>query len=315
MEPLFLIPIYKDYLWGGTKIKELFNRKIDKPKIAESWEICADEDNANIIVNGEFKQNNLTDLFNDLEKREIIFGKNCINMKKFPILIKFIDANKDLSIQVHPDDKYALENEKNLYGKNEVWYVIDCKKNAKLVAGINNTNNDPIEDIVNGKNIMNYLNYVSIKKGDSIYIPSGLVHAILSGTFICEIQQNCNLTYRVYDYDRRDSNGNLRPLHTKKAMDTIKMGQKISINEETTSLSQEIASNIYFKTKRICIDDIYNDVSSINSFYAINIIDGNGILIADNKKYDLMKGMSFIIPSKLGKYSIKGKMKILKTNV
>ena len=182
MEPIFLSGIYKDYLWGGTKLKDEYKKQTNLDIVAESWEIAANKNGDNIILNGKYKDMLLSELFNNKELRKFLFGSKCENMDKFPILIKFIDALNDLSIQVHRNDEYA-SNYENSSGKNEFWYIMDCEKNSKLICGLKNSGKN-IEEILKNENIEEYLNYVDVKKGDTIYIPAGLVHAIKGNIFI-----------------------------------------------------------------------------------------------------------------------------------
>lgn len=313
MQPIFLKEIYKDYLWGGTKLKEKYNKNTDLDIVAESWEICANENGDNIILNGKYKNMLLSELFNNMYLKESIFGTKCRNMKKFPILIKFIDAKKDLSIQVHPNDEYALKNE-NSYGKNEAWYIVDCPENASIICGLKDTEKS-VKEILNSDDIEKYLNYVNVKKGDTIYIPAGLVHAIKENIIICEIQQNSNVTYRIYDYDRVDKNGEKRQLHTKQAIDVVNQNIKPQIISENGNNKQELITNEYFKIKKIDIEDEYKDCSTNDSFFAVNVVEGNGKLFCNNNVFEITQGNSFIIPANLGEYLLKGKMKILITSI
>lgn len=248
-----------------------------------------------------------------MDLKESIFGTKCRNMKKFPILIKFIDAKKDLSIQVHPNDEYALKNE-NSYGKNEAWYIVDCPSNASIICGLKDTEKS-VKEILDSDDIEKYLNYVNVKKGDTIYIPAGLVHAIKENIIICEIQQNSNVTYRIYDYDRVDKNGEKRQLHTKQAIDVVNQNIKPQIISENGNNKQELITNEYFKIKKIDIEDEYKDCSTNDSFFAVNVVEGNGKLFCNNNVFEITQGNSFIIPANLGEYLLKGKMKILITSI
>lgn len=312
MEPIFLKPVYKDYLWGGNKLKKEFNKDTPFARTAESWEISANSDGDNIIANGEYKGKLLSELFKMTNEKALIFGNNCANLKDFPILIKFIDANKDLSIQVHPDDEYARVHDNGQSGKNELWYIMEAEKTSKVVCGIKNCTKKMLPEILENGTLIEYLNCVNIEKGDSIYIPSGTVHAILAGVMICEIQQNSNLTYRFWDYNRVDNNGNKRELHINKAIDVIDFKSKYEFVKRNTSNKQNIINNKNFIVERINIDKKFNDISDPNIFYSIVILEGNGKLKTELKDYTLKKGVSFIIPACLGKYSITGPVTILK---
>ena len=316
MNLIFMEPIYKDYIWGGNRLKEKLNKNTPYDTTAESWEISANSNGDCKILNKEYNKKTLSNLFNDNEVKEKIFGTKCVNMKEFPILIKFIDAKNNLSIQVHPDDEYAqsigLPN-----GKNEMWYIMDCEADSKIVGGLNKQlNHQELTNALNNNTIKDYLNYINVKKGDSIYISAGTLHAILENNFICEIQQNSDTTYRVYDWDRIGNDGKPRELHKKQATETIKTG--IIPNVKSTDNGekyQKIVENEYFEVYKINCLDIFEDYSNKESFYTMNVVSGNGIIETESQKLDIKIGDSFIIPATLGKYKISGKVEILKTNI
>ena len=313
MNLIFMEPVFKDYLWGGNRLKNELHKNSDLDITAESWEISSNNNGDCKILNEEYSGMTLSELFAKKNLRELIFGTKCRDLEEFPLLIKFIDANQNLSIQVHPDDGYAktigLPN-----GKNEMWYIMDCKENAQIIAGLKHSlSKQELENIINNNRIKDYLNYADIKKGDSIYISAGTVHAILSGVLICEIQQNADITYRVYDWDRKDKNGNSRELHKEQAIQTIKPDIIPEIIHENNENIQIIASNKYFETQKINISGMFVDNSDTNSFYTINIVDGEGKIKALEMEYNIKKGDSFLVPATLGKYEFEGKMTILKT--
>ncbi len=315
MEIIFLKPVFKDYMWGGTRLKAEFNKKTPYEFTAESWEISTNKNGKSIITNGEFKGKSLEEIFQKRELRKSIFGNKCIGLEKFPLLIKFIDAKKDLSVQVHPDDEYAKQNENDL-GKTELWYVLDCNENAKIVYGLKeNIKKSQLKEIIKNGKIKQYLNYIEIEKGDSIYVPAGTIHAILSGCLICEIQQNCNLTYRVYDWDRVDEYGKERTLNIEKAIDVINLENRIEKIKLNNNSFQNIISSKYFSVDRIEVNGKKNFISSIETFYAITVIDGKGTICANEKNYEINKGDSFVIPSELGKYRICGKLSLLNSYI
>ena len=202
-EPIFLEPAFKDYIWGGQKLRNIFGKKVlNEECTAESWEVSTNENGESTIINGAYKGKKLTELFNNMDLREEIFGTKCINLDKFPLLIKFIDANSSLSVQVHPDNEYAMKNE-NSQGKTEMWYILDCESDAQIICGVKSgITKENLKECINSNKIAECLNYVDVKKGDCIYIPSGTIHALLGKTLIAEVQQNSNITYRVYDWDR-----------------------------------------------------------------------------------------------------------------
>lgn len=315
MEILFCNPIYKDYIWGGKRLKEEFNKKTPYDITAESWEISANENGKTIIKNGELKGKDLKEIYENKKYKGDIFGTKCLKLDKFPLLIKFIDAKQNLSVQVHPNDEYAKQNE-NDSGKTEMWYIIDCKREGKLICGTKDIKSKKeLEKIIKSGDIKNYLQYIDIEKGDSIYIPSGTIHAILADTLICEIQQNSNLTYRVYDWDRIDSFGNKRQLHIEKAIDVIDFNSETKKVKSENKTVQNLVNSEYFKVDRIKIDGEYQDKSSIETFYCINVIEGTGKIINNTNTFKIQKGDSFVVPATLGDYKIVGNLTILKSYI
>lgn len=319
MQPIFLNPIYKDYIWGGTRLKEEYNKvNTDKEIVAETWEISTNKNGKSLIKNkDEYDYENLDDIYQDCEIKEKVFGTKCNYLVEFPLLVKFIDASKNLSVQVHPNDEYASQNE-NSSGKTEMWYVLDCKENAKLVCGMKeNVKQADIEKIIRNNEIKENIKYVDIKKGDVIYIPSGTIHAILDGVLVCEVQQNCDLTYRVYDWDRVDKNGNKRELHIDKAIDVIDVNSEYCIkNVQTIEDNRvEVVSTPYFKTELIDIKNVVELESDVTTFYAMNVLEGQGRLKVQNKEYNIVKGDSFIIPAALGKFTFEGDLKIINSYI
>jgi len=309
LEILFCEPVYKDYIWGGNKLKGEFNKNTPFEKTAESWEIASNKNGETIIKNGIYKGESLTDLFNNHSIKNYIFGNKCEKLDQFPLLIKFIDANSNLSVQVHPDDKYAQEKENDI-GKTEMWYIMDCKQDAKLICGLKNINEENISEELREKNIEKYLNYVSIEKGDVIYIPAGTVHAIMEGALICEIQQNSDLTYRLYDWNRVGNDGKPRQLHLDKAIDVIN-ANNIEMPRATNNEGYErIVDSKYFKVDKAVIRKCLKLETKKDTFYALNVISGNGKIITD-KEYDIKLGDSFIIPAYLGNFSLDGNMEVL----
>ena len=311
MQPIFFKPVYKDYIWGGNNIEKYFNRNLNNEKIAESWELSAHKHGLSVVTNGKYREKTLLELFEDVSIRKEIFGTRCEKMDKFPILIKFIDATDKLSIQVHPNDEYAKKYEKDL-GKTECWYILNCNENAKIICGLNNkaknkTNNELIE------NIEEYVEYVNIKKGDFITIPSGTVHATLDGVLICEVQQSSDITYRVFDWNRLGKDGKPRELHKDKAVEVIKKNDKVEIKNYDNIINEENAyESKEFNVKIIKINKNKKFHSNSTSFEAYVVIDGEGEIISENFKERLVKGNTFLISANLGDYEINGNIKLIK---
>lgn len=309
MEVIFVEPIYKDYIWGGTKLKEKYNKKTDKNIIAESIEITANKYETVKIKNGEYQGKTLYELFQDDELKEKIFGKYCIKHKKFPIIIKFIDARENLSIQVHPSGSV---NE-----KNELWYIIESSQGAQLIAGINNniTKKEFIKSIKDNQ-ITNNVKYLDINTGDCIYIPSGTIHSILKNILILEIQQNSNTTYRLFDWNRIDKNGKSRELHIEKAIKSIKLSNKPNkFHINSNNVNNLIIKNEFFNVNKIVIKQEFESYSNLNTLSIMNVIDGSGKIYTSNNEYVLKKGDTFIIPATMGMYKINGNLEIIETSI
>lgn len=311
IEPIFFKPTYKQVVWGGNNIKSFFNRDIKESNIGESWELSAHANGLSEILNNSFNNENLYELFNDKSKRKEIFGNKCLGMKRFPILAKFIDAEQNLSIQVHPDDMYANKYE-NDSGKSEVWYVMDCKEDAKIVYGFKEqVKQENLKNVVD--NIEENIKYINVKKGDFISIPAGTIHAICGGMMLCEIQQSSDVTYRVYDWNRKGLDGKPRQLHTQKALDVINVNNNTPIyNYYNLDNSKNIYDSNAFKIDLLKVKGNLTNTSNEDSFDAYVVIEGNGTVKTENFERSIEKGSVFLIPAELGVYTLNGDMKLMK---
>lgn len=311
MEPIFFKPSYKNVIWGGNNISRIFKRNVLGESIGESWEISAHPNGLSGIDNPEIIEHNLLELFNNKETKKAIFGTHCMKMEKFPILAKFIDATKNLSIQVHPNDEYARINE-NDSGKTEVWYIMDCKDDAKIVYGFKDEVTP--ENLQNAmEDIENEVKYVNVHKGDFISIPSGTIHAIMDGIVLCEVQQSSDVTYRVYDWNRIDKDGKPRELHKQKALDVINLSNNNKIyNYNDINANTSIYKSDLFNIDMIKVEGQAEGKSNEDSFYAYIVIDGSGSIKTGNFFRSLEKGTTFLIPATLGEYSILGNMRLMK---
>lgn len=317
-EPIFLSPVFKDYIWGGNKLKTLFGKDTPYEITAESWEVSTNTNGKSIVKNGDGKDKDLDELFNNKELRSQIFGTKTAHMDKFPLLIKFIDANSNLSVQVHPDDKYAFEKENGDKGKTEMWYIMECKEGAQIICGMKEgVKQEDLPAILRSDKVADYLNFVPVKQGDCIYIPSGTIHAIMGDTLICEVQQNSNLTYRVYDWGRVGKDGKPRELHVDKAIDVVKLDKSPDIKETATwgVGTQNMINSDFFKTDKVTVQGSIKEKSNSETFYAMNVVKGNGSITVNEKEYSLKLGDSFIIPANLGEYELKGNMELLKSHL
>lgn len=311
MEPIFFDPSYKNVIWGGNNISKIFKRNIIGDDIGESWELSAHPNGLSIIKNPEYNKESLYDLFNDKSQRTQIFGIHCENMEKFPILTKFIDANKSLSIQVHPGNEYAEKNEHDS-GKAEVWYIMDCKKDAKIIYGFKEEVKE--ENLKNAvDNIEENVNYLTVHKGDFISIPSGTIHAIMDGIVLCEVQQSSDVTYRVYDWNRIGKDGKPRELHKNKALDVIDLSSKDKVvNYEEIKQNANIYKSDIFNIDMIKVNGKEEQSSIPESFYAYIVIEGSGTLQSGKFFRGIEKGDTFLIPANLGSYTLSGDLKLMK---
>lgn len=316
--PIKFEPLYKANIWGGRNLVKL-NKNLPDGIVGESWEIAAHPDGMGIISNGSLKGMSLQALVEKYGADIIGTKLPAKDLEKFPLLIKLIDANNDLSIQVHPDDAYAFENENGEYGKNEMWYVVDCQEGAKLVYDVKrNIDRKAFEEAVKNDEIESTLNFVSVKPGDCFNIPAGLVHAIGTGLLICEVQQNSNTTYRVYDYNRTDDKGSKRQLHIDKALDVIDFSHSyhhekcpcLQVSKENMVIKY-IVANQYFSVEHITVNGTVNEDTREERFYTYTLLKGNGRI----NDVDISMGESALIPAKLGKYSLNGEFEAIRSYV
>ncbi|MEZ0537751.1 type I phosphomannose isomerase catalytic subunit [Caldicellulosiruptoraceae bacterium PP1] len=311
--PLFFEPVYKEIIWGGRKLEKYFKRQIPDGNIAESWDVSCHKSGMSIIRNGKLKGKTLKEVLD-------FYGEDILGTKynSFPLLVKLIDANDKLSVQVHPDDEYANRVENQL-GKTEMWYVIDAKEDAKLIYGLKKgITKDDFKKAISYNTVEECLNYVSVTKGDIIYIPSGTVHAIMDGLLLAEIQQSSDVTYRIYDWNRVDKNGNKRELHVDKALDVINFnfeGLVLKPNFKdfkNFSIADAVISP-YFNVKIIKISESYKSTSNNDTFTIYTAVEGIGEIKCDNTNFTINKGDSFLIPATLGNYEITGCLTLLET--
>lgn len=320
IEDMFkLEPAYKDYLWGGSTLKDKYDKKCDFSKVAESWELSANDDGLCKIATGCFSGETFDDFLKNVGKEAL--GKKYCENEKFPLLIKFIDANKKLSVQIHPDDNYAKRVEDGL-GKAEMWYVVDCKENAYIYYGLKeDTTKEEIKRRVEDNTITEILNKVYVKKNDVFFVEPGTIHAIGSGIVVCEIQQNSNSTYRLYDYDRKDSDGNARELHIDKALDVVntkknddtKNSYEAEIHDGYTR--QLLADCKYFKTTRYDIKTEADIEVTDESFLALTVVDGRGEIEDESMSIKFNAGDTIFITAGDKNVKVRGNCLILISNM
>lgn len=323
-KPFLLKPAAKDYLWGGNRLNDEFGKNISISPLAETWECSTHPDGQSVVASGEDAGKTLGEVlyhhpeFLGTHPLQTMDGK-----PELPILIKFIDAKNDLSVQVHPDDDYALVNEKSL-GKTEMWYVLGARKGATLVHGFKqDMDAKRIKKAVAVGNIELFLNRVQVHKDDLFYIEAGTVHAIGAGVLVAEIQESSNLTYRLYDYGRIDKSGRQRELHIDKALQVINYASTAVPRQPMRLLryKQGCASELltrckYFQVERLLLNtEIYRELTSFktesNSFHALLCTDGCGVLFGENFMMNFFKGDCVFVPADSIPLKLHGKAQLL----
>lgn len=315
-----LKPSFKDYLWGGQKLKEDYGKDTDLNPLAESWEVSTHPDGPSYILGGEHDGLTLDDYIK--EKGKEVLGERGSKFDRFPVLIKFIDALKDLSIQVHPDDEYGLKHE-NEYGKTEMWYILEANPGSKIYYGTNQEiSKEDFRKAIENQEVLEKLKHVEVFPGDVIFVEAGTIHAIGEGIVLCEVQQNSNTTYRVYDYHRKDADGNLRDLHVDKALDVSNLSPLNSEFEAAgdwedgeNHRKQLLASSSHFVTSKVEVDGAFSYDLSNESFEAIIVIDGSVRIEEDNQVVELEKGQTAFIDANSQGIQISGKGTYLSVGV
>ncbi len=318
-KPFRLRPAYKDYLWGGNRLNDDFELSIPADPFAEAWMCSTHPDGESMCGDqklSEVLEMNLSYL--GTHPLQITGGRPIL-----PILVKLIDANKDLSVQVHPNDDYALKYDGEL-GKTEMWYVLDAKPESKVIYGFNrNMNEKQVREAIEDANIEKYLNKVPVRKDDLFYIEAGMVHAIGAGCLIAEIQESSNLTYRIYDYDRVDKYGNTRQLHVDKALEVMKFESSIEPRQPMRVLkyrkgcaSELLTRCKYFQVERLLLNteiqrDLVEYQTDSDSFHVLLCIDGCGSITGDDMFMNIFKGDCIFIPADSIPLKLHGKAQFL----
>ncbi len=318
--PIMLKPAGKDYLWGGNRLNDDFGKSINLTPLAETWECSTHPDGPSIIESGLFAGRTLTEVI--CEHPEYL-GSHARSFGDLPILVKMIDAKQDLSVQVHPSDDYAKEHENGQMGKSEMWYVLDASKGAKLIYGLHtDTEKEVLLKAAENGTIAKYLQKIPVKKDEVFFVEAGTIHAIGKGALIVEVQENSNLTYRLYDYDRLDKNGNKRQLHIEKALDVANLKSSISPKQPMRVLRYHPGVAIellcrckYFEVSRMLINtelrqnvEIYADEMS---YRVILCIDGCGTFSFAEQFENFYKGDCMFVPANSEIIKIHGKAQLL----
>ncbi len=317
MQPLFIKPIFKEMIWGGTELRRIFGYDIPSEKTGECWAISAHKSGdciAETVEDSEYSGKTLSFLW---ENSKELWGKSGA-ASVFPLLTKLISAGDDLSIQVHPDDEYAGRCENGALGKAECWYVVDAKEGATIVIGHNAGSRKELEKYINGKDFKGLIREIPVKKGDFFFIEPGTVHAIKAGTVILETQQNSDITYRLYDYDRlQDGKG--RELHLDKCLDVIKCPFENVAPQSRSERAYEDGSRLinlldcsFFDVSLLKVEE-RADVEQNLDFTLVSVLDGGGSLrrSEDGKEYKIKKGEHFILPNGFGKAEFEGCIELI----
>ncbi|MDR0921223.1 MAG: mannose-6-phosphate isomerase, class I [Lactobacillales bacterium] len=308
-EPLFLKSVLQEKIWGGQKLHTVFGYDLPSDKVGEYWAISAHPHGVSTVENGEFSGHKLDELW--ANHREL-FGNTKGDV--FPLLTKILDAEDWLSVQVHPDDAYALKHEGEL-GKTECWYIIDAEPGSEIIYGHNAKTREELAEMIYDERWDDLLTKIPVKKGDFFYVPSGTMHAIGKGIMVLETQQSSDTTYRVYDFDRKDDQGNLRELHIKQSIDVMTVPAKTpELDIETVSYGDSSVKtfveteffNVYEWKVRGSIKFEKNAPYTL-----VSVIDGKGAIIVDGKEYSLVKGQHFILPADIPSWELTGNLDII----
>jgi len=306
--PLKFSPILKDKIWGGTKLKSLFDKPAKTDKLGESWELSGYEGDESVVTNGFLKGNNLTELI-EIYMGELI-GDTIFDEygMSFPLLFKLIDANENLSIQVHPGDEVAAERH-NSYGKTEMWYVVDADPGSELIIGFSeDCSRETYLEAMASDRVEDLLQKVPVAKGDVFFIPAGRVHAIGKGVVVAEIQQSSDITYRIYDYKRKDDNGNERELHTEQALDVISFEASKHPKTVYTPVLNETTPLVtcdYFTTNMVRFNKrLDRHYASLDSFVSYMCLEGSFIIEFEGDKTTVTKGDTVLIPASIDELTL-----------
>ncbi|WP_068616648.1 mannose-6-phosphate isomerase, class I [Paenibacillus tuaregi] len=308
-QPIFLEPVFKDRIWGGTKLKELFGYEIPSDQTGECWAVSAHPNGQSVVKEGPYKGTSLGELWAGHPE---LFNSSS---KVFPLLTKILDASDDLSVQVHPDDAYAGVHENGELGKTECWYIVDAEPGAEIIYGHGADSKEQLADWIHQGKWDQLLSKVEVKPGDFFYVPSGTLHALGKGIVVLETQQSSDTTYRVYDYDRKDSEGNTRELHLEKAIEVTTVPQayvktNYKVANQSGAAVTTFVENEFFTVQKWEVDGTA-DFKSSDKYLIISIIAGEGELSAEGHKHLLHKGDHLILPVGYGPYQLSGKFEAI----
>lgn len=316
---MLLEPDYQERVWGGQKLKTYFHKEIPFQHTGESWEVACHDNGHSVIKNGDLKGMRLKDAVDTYS--EALLGYSKSKQDKFPLLLKFIDAKDQLSVQVHPEDAYAYKHEKGELGKTEAWYIVDAEPGSKLIVGLKEgVSKKTFIDAFESDRLEEVLNEVVVQKGDVINIPAGLIHAIGTGILLAEVQQNSDTTYRVYDWKRVGLDGKQREMHVEKSLDVIdfegKHSTEIVEGVKATLDGYELTryiSNPYFVLEKLHIPTQASIEKTSDQFELFMCLEGEAIISCETNTINVVAGDSFMIPACVNSYKIKGSVDFIKT--
>lgn len=319
MELIKLTPVYKDYLWGGTRLRERYGKGQGLDRVAESWELAVHPDGTNRVAAGPDAGMPLDSWLAQAGPRWL--GARGAGFAQFPVMVKLIDALQPLSIQVHPGDNYALARE-GQYGKTEVWYILDALPGSFLYMGLRQPlTREELDHRIRAGTLTQVLNRVEVHPGEAYFIPAGTIHAIGAGVMVCEIQQNSNLTYRVYDYDRRDAAGSLRPLHLDQAAEVSTLAptplpQGAPAPEAAGGGQRSlIASCPYFVSHHWRVQGQCGLPGDPGSFTHLLLLEGSGLLRWAGEELPVQAGDSLLLSAGIGEITLTGEAALVSTRV
>lgn len=319
-QPFLLKPAAKDYLWGGSRLNDEFAKQIAVSPLAETWECSTHPDGPSTVASGVFCGQTLTEV---IRSHPEYLGSHLAGKTELPILIKFIDARRNLSVQVHPDDAYARLHENGQLGKTEMWYVLDAAKDASLVYGLSRTvDADTLRQAISDGTLENYLQKRPVSRDDVFYLEAGTIHAIGAGALVAEIQESSNLTYRLYDYGRVDKDGKTRPLHIEKALEAANLQEAPAPAQPLRVLRYRQGAAIeqlcrcrYFEVNRMIVNTERRQHVTYRAdalgFRVLLCINGCGILRFGGETLDVYKGDCIFVPADSEEITIHGKLQFL----
>ncbi|MDQ0206368.1 mannose-6-phosphate isomerase, class I [Alkalicoccobacillus murimartini] len=315
-EPIFLKPVFQERIWGGEKLNTQFGYDIPFKQTGEAWVISAHPNGQNVIENGRLSGKTLKEVW---ENEGYLFNKGSDTKEEYPLLVKLLDAADNLSVQVHPDDQFAREVEGVPYGKTECWYVVSAEENAELILGHHAKNEQELKDMIYSGEWDKLLRRVKVKAGDFVYVPSGTIHAIGKGIVILETQQSSDITYRVYDYERTDSDGNKRELHLDQSIKVTTVPHHDYAVKSTEKafgdlVQKKLVEEHYFKVYHWQLDG-HASLHLENDFLQVSVLEGEAVMSIEGTDYSIKKNKHFILPNGVKEYTLKGKAEFIVSHV